>query len=137
VTAAAGAPEPTAGTVTKTSPRTVSDTVDRLLDLLASKGQKVFTVIDQRAEARAVGLDLRETTLVLFGNPQAGTGVMDAAPLAALDLPLKILVWEDEDGVTQVSYTDPAGIAARYDLSDDVVAPLRGIHGLTDALVAG
>ncbi len=138
MTAASGAPEPAgADTVTKTSPHTVSDTVGRLLDLLASKGQKVFIVIDQRAEARAVGLDLRETTLVVFGNPTAGTGVMDAAPLAALDLPLKILVWADGDGVTQVSYTDPAVIAARFGLSDDVVAPLQGIHGLTDALVTG
>jgi uncharacterized protein (DUF302 family) len=115
----------------------VSGTVGRLLDLLASKGQKVFIVIDQRAEARAVGLDLRETTLVVFGNPTAGTGVMDTAPLASLDLPLKILVWANGDGVTQVSYTDPAVIAARYGLSDDTVAPLQGIHGLTDALVTG
>jgi len=138
VTATSGASDQArAGTVTKTSPRTVGDTVDRLLDLLASKGQKVFVVIDQRAEARAVGLELRETTLVVFGNPTAGTGVMDAAPLLALDLPLKILVWADGDGVTQVSYTDPAFIAARHDLSDDVVAPLHAIHGLTEALVAG
>lgn len=115
----------------------MSDTVDRLLDLLASKGQKVFIVIDQRAEARAVGLDLRETTLVVFGNPTAGTGVMDAAPLAALDLPLKILVWANGDSVTQVSYTNPAVISARFGLSDDVGAPLQGIHGLTDALVTG
>jgi len=115
----------------------VSDTVGRLLELLASKGQKVFIVIDQRAEARAVGLDLRETTMVVFGNPAAGTGIMDAVPLAALDLPLKILVWADGDGVTQVSYTDPAVIAARFGLSDDVVTPLQGIHGLTDSLVTG
>ena len=60
-------------------------------------------MIDQRAEARAVGLELRETTLVVFGNPTAGTAVMDAAPLVALDLPLKILVWADGDGVTRVS----------------------------------
>jgi len=111
--------------------------VARLLDLLASKGQKVFIVIDQRAEARAVGLDLRETTLVVFGNPAAGTGVMDAEPLVALDLPLKVLVWVDGDGVTQVSYTDPAIIVARYGLNGDVAAPLAGIHGLTDALVSG
>ena len=67
-------------TVTKTSPRPVADTVARLLDLLGSKGVKVFAVIDQQAEARAVGLDLRETTLVIFGNPAAGTGVMAASP---------------------------------------------------------
>jgi uncharacterized protein (DUF302 family) len=138
MTAAPGAPDPgRAGTVTKTSPRTVGDTVARLLDLLASKGQKVFIVIDQRAEAHAVGLELRETTLVVFGNPRAGTGVMDAAPLVALDLPLKVVVWADGAGVTQVSYTDPAFIAARHDLSDSVVAPLGAIHGLTDALVTG
>jgi uncharacterized protein (DUF302 family) len=94
-------------------------------------------VIDQRAEARAMGLELRETTLVVFGNPAVGTAVMEAAPLAALDLPLKILVWSDGDDVTQVSYTDPAVVAARYDLSADLVAPLVGIHALTDALVAG
>jgi uncharacterized protein (DUF302 family) len=122
-----------AGVITKTSPRSVADTVARLVDLLASKGLKVFIVIDQRAEAWEVGLDLRETTLVVFGNPAAGTGVMDAAPLAALDLPLKFLVWLDADQVTRVSYVDPSVMAARYDLA----APLQGIHGLTDALVAG
>ncbi len=115
----------------------MGDTVARFLDLLGSKGLKVFAVIDQRAEARAVGQDLRETTLVLFGNPAAGTGVMDAAPLAALDLPLKVLVWSDAAGATQVSYTDPSVLATRYGLGTDAVAPLEGIHALTDALVAG
>ena len=94
--------------VTKASPRAVGDTVARLLDLLGSKGIKVFAVIDQQAEARAVGLDLRETTLVIFGNPAAGTGVMVAAPLAALDLPLKVLVWAEPGRGTFVSYTAPA-----------------------------
>lgn len=126
-----------AGALTKASPRTVGETVSRLLDLLESKGQKVFTVIDQRAEARTVGLDLRETTLVVFGNPAVGTHIMDAAPQAALDLPLKILVWSDADGVTQVSYTDPSVLSARYGLGAELVGPLESIHGLTDALVAG
>lgn len=115
----------------------MGDTVARLLGLLASKGMKVFVVIDQRAEALAVGLDLRETTLVVFGNPAAGTGVMEAAPLAALDLPLKALVWSGSSGVTQVSYTDPSVLAARYGLDADLVAGLEVIHGLTDVLVAG
>lgn len=138
MTPAPGAPEQAgAGAVTKTSPRTVSDTVARLLDLLASKGQKVFVVIDQRAEAQAVGLDMRETTLVVFGNPAVGTAVMEAAPLVALDLPLKILVWSDGDGITRVSYTDPATLGARDGLSTDLVAPLLSIHALSDALVAG
>ena len=122
--------------VTKASPRSVADTVDRLLGLLGAKGLKVFSVIDQRAEARAVGLDLRETTLVVFGNPAAGTGVMDAAPLSALDLPLKVLVWADGKRGTQVSYTAPPALAARYGLTAEQAAAFEGIEGLTDALVS-
>ncbi len=93
-------------------------------------------MIDQRAEARAVGLDLRETTLVIFGNPAAGTGVMVAAPLSALDLPLKVLVWAEPGQGTSVSYTAPAAIAARYGLSPESAAALEAVNGLTDALVA-
>jgi uncharacterized protein (DUF302 family) len=124
------------GAVTKTSPRPVADTVARLVDLLGSKGVKVFTVIDQQAEARAVGLDLRETTLVIFGNPQAGTGVMEASPLAALDLPLKVIVWAEPGGATSVSYTAPTQLAARYGLTPETAAALEVVDGLTDALVA-
>jgi uncharacterized protein (DUF302 family) len=124
------------GVVTKTSPRPVADTVARLVDLLGSKGVKVFAVIDQQAEARAVGLDLRETTLVVFGNPKAGTGVMAAAPLAALDLPLKVLVWAEPGRASSVSYTAPATLAARYGLSPETAATLEVVDGLTDALVA-
>ncbi len=133
----AGGASSDTGVVTKHSPRSVADTVARLLDLLASKGVKVFVVIDQRAEALAVGLDLRETTLVVFGNPAAGTGVMEVAPLAALDLPLKVLVWSGGNGVTQVSYTDPSVLGSRYGLNADQMAGLDVIHGLTDVLVAG
>ena len=124
------------GAVTKSSRRSVDETVARLLELLAARGLKVFAVIDQAAEARAVGLELRETRLVVFGNPAAGTPVMDAAPLAALDLPLKILVWADEDAGTQVSYTDPTVLAERYGLGPELAAAFEGINPLTDALVA-
>jgi uncharacterized protein (DUF302 family) len=124
------------GVVTKTSSRPVADTVARLVDLLGSKGVKVFAVIDQQAEARAVGLDLRETTLVIFGNPKAGTGVMAAAPLAALDLPLKVLVWAEPGGATSVSYAAPPTLAARYGLTPEAAAALEVVDGLTDALVA-
>jgi uncharacterized protein (DUF302 family) len=127
----------TPGVVTKQSTRSVVDTVARFVELLGSKGVKVFTVIDQRAEARAAGLDLRETTLVVFGNPAAGTPVMETAPLAALDLPLKVLVWADGERGTQVSYTDPSALVARYGLRPELGAALEGIHGLTDALVSG
>lgn len=120
---------------TKGSPRSVTDTVSRLTGMLAAKGLKVFAVIDQSAEASGAGLKLRETTLVLFGNPAAGTPVMVAAPPAALDLPLKVLIWAD-NGQTKVSYYGPTALAARYDLAADLAANLAAIDPLTDALVA-
>jgi uncharacterized protein (DUF302 family) len=115
----------------------VADTVARLTGLLGAKGTKVFAVIDQRAEAEQAGLELRETTLVMFGNPAAGTTVMDAVPLAALDLPLKVVVWADDDGTTKVSYTSPAALATRYGLDPELAAVLQVVDGLTDAVVAG
>lgn len=121
--------------VTKLSPRSVADTVSRLTDLIRAKGMKLFAVIDQRAEAREVGLELRETTLVIFGSPAAGTPVMAASPLAALDLPLKVLVWADA-GQARVSYYAPASLAARHHLSAELAAKLAGIDPLTDALIA-
>ena len=120
---------------TKVSPRSVTNTVSRLTGMLSAKGLKVFAVIDQSAEASRVGMQLPETTLVLFGNPAAGTPVMVAAPMAALDLPLKVLVWAD-NGQTKVSYHGPASLAARYDLSADLAAKLAGIDPVTDALIA-
>jgi uncharacterized protein (DUF302 family) len=121
--------------VTKLSPRSVSDTVSRLTELLSSKGMKVFAVIDQAAEAAVVALQLRDTTLVMFGNPVAGTPVMVASPLAALDLPLKVLVWADGES-TNVSYYDPDALAVRHSLSADLARNLAGINALTDDLVA-
>jgi uncharacterized protein (DUF302 family) len=120
---------------TKVSPRSVADTVSRLTGILSAKDLKVFAVIDQAAEASQVGMQLRETTLVLFGNPASGTPVMVAAPFSALDLPLKVLIWAD-DGQTKVSYYGPAALAARYDLSAELTAKLAGIDPLTDALIA-
>ena len=120
---------------TKVSPRSVTETVSRLTGILAAKGLKVFGVIDQSAEASQVGQQLRETTLVLFGNPAAGTPVMVAAPMSALDLPLKVLIWDDA-GQTKVTYYGPAALAARYDLNADLTAKLAAIDPLTDALVA-
>ena len=123
------------GTVTNLSHLPVAETVARLTGLVSAKGMRLFAVIDQRAEAQQAGLDLRETTLVLFGSPAAGTPVMAASPLAALDLPLKILVWADE-GQTKVSYYSPAALAARHHLDADLGRNLAGIDALTDALVA-
>jgi uncharacterized protein (DUF302 family) len=121
---------------TKLSPSSVEETVSRLTEIVTAKGLKLFAVIDHSGEAERVGLELRETKVVIFGSPQAGTPVMAAAPLAALDLPLKALVWA-EDGQTKVSYTSPAALAARYDLDDELAARLAGIDALTDAAVEG
>jgi uncharacterized protein (DUF302 family) len=122
--------------VTKASPGSVTDTVVRLREILDSMGLRVFAVIDQQAEARQVGLDLRATTLVVFGSPAAGTPVMDSRPLSALDLPLKVLVWDD-GGRTNVSYLAPSELASRYDLPSELRRNLAGIDPITDALVAG
>ena len=122
------------GVVTKVSPRSVADTVARLEELLSAKNVKLFSVIDQRAAAREAGLNLRDTMLVIFGNPAAGTPVMDAAPLSALDLPLKVLIWDDA-GQTKVSYYAPATLAARHHLSADLAARLAAVDPITDALV--
>jgi len=124
-----------ADVVTKVSPRSVADTVARLTNLLAARGVKLFAVIDQRAEASQVGLELRDTTLVIFGSPAAGTPVMVASPLAALDLPLKVLVWSDA-GETKVSYYAPGALAARHHLSADLAPRLAAVDPITDALVA-
>jgi uncharacterized protein (DUF302 family) len=121
--------------VNKLSPLSVKDTVSRLVDVVSSKGMKLFAVIDQSAEASEAGLQLRDTTLVIFGSPAAGTPVMVASPLAALDLPLKVLVWADGDQ-TKVSYYAPGSLAALHHLRDDLAGNLAGIDALTDAVTA-
>jgi uncharacterized protein (DUF302 family) len=122
--------------VTKDSRWSVADTAARLSQEVAARGMTVFAVIDHSGEAAQVGLELRDTKVVIFGSPKAGTPVMVAAPLAALDLPLKVLVWQDGDQ-TKLSYTAPRELAARYGLSDELAARLAGIDALTDAVVHG
>ena len=122
------------GVVTKLSPWSVSDTVARFSAIVAARGMKLFAVIDHSGEAEAAGLELRATKLVIFGSPTAGTPVMAAAPLAALDLPLKVLVWEDANQ-TKVSYTSPEELAARYGLSDELAQRLAGINALVDTVI--
>jgi uncharacterized protein (DUF302 family) len=120
--------------VIKTSPWSVEETVSRLSAAAVSKGAKVFAVIDHSGEAAAAGLELRDTKVVVFGSPLAGTPVMQAAPLAALDLPLKVLVW-DTGEETQVAYASPAELAARYDLDAGLAGRLAGIDVVTDAAI--
>jgi uncharacterized protein (DUF302 family) len=123
-----------AGTVTKQSPLSVADTVSRIEAALSAKGVKVFAVVDHSGEARKVGLDLRDTKLVIFGSPKAGTPVMVSVPLAALDLPLKLLVWADGEQ-TKVSYTSPSELASRYHLSDELAENLAAVGPISDAVI--
>jgi uncharacterized protein (DUF302 family) len=125
----------TADVITKLSGHSVAETVAKLTRIIDSKGIRLFAVIDQAEAARDVGLELRDTVLVIFGSPAAGTPAMAAAPLAALDLPLKVLIWDDS-GQTKVSYYAPEATVARYHVPPELAGNLAGINALTDALVA-
>jgi uncharacterized protein (DUF302 family) len=107
--------------------------VARLIAEVEARGMKLLMTVDHSAEARAAGLELREPKLVVFGNPRTGTPLMHAAPLAGLDLPMKVLVRADP-GQTCVSYTAPAELAAGT-RCDELAAGLVGIDALTDAAV--
>jgi uncharacterized protein (DUF302 family) len=120
--------------VTKVSPWSMADTVARLSAVVAARGLKVFAVIDHSDEARRVGLALRETKLFIVGSPSITTPVIEAAPLAALDLPLRVIVWED-GYQTKVSYPAPAEVARRYGLDTELVSALEIIHAWTGAVV--
>lgn len=119
--------------VTKTSPYSVAETVTRFTRAITSGGLTLFGVIDQAAEARRHGLDLRDTVLVLFGDPRSGTPLMQAAPLAALDLPLKVVIWDDASE-TRITYLAPMALGARYHLDPSLLTALTGIHRLTDSI---
>jgi Uncharacterized conserved protein len=99
------------------SKHSLANTADRLVDLLNSKGIKIFARIDQRAEADQVGLALRPTELIIFGDPKTGTPLMDAYPLLALDLPLKALIYEDTTGDVWLAFNNPEYLAERYGLT--------------------
>ena len=89
------------------------DTVMQLSAAIGAGGNTIFATIDQAAAAQSVGMALRPTTLIVFGNPKGGTPLMEAFPLVALDLPLKLLVWE-EGGVVSVAYVPMSAVASRY-----------------------
>lgn len=105
--------------VTKLSPWSVADTVARLSAVVAARGMEVLAIVDHSGNARDVGLHLRETKLVVFGSPSAATRVIEAAPLAALDLPSRVVVWQDEHR-TLVSYPAPTVVARRHGLDGDL-----------------
>lgn len=104
------------GLITVDSARTVGETLAQLQSALQAAGMTVFSTIDHAEAAEKAGLTLRPTTVIAFGNPAAGTKLMQVNQSAGIDLPLKILVWEDESGAAKVSYNDPAWIAERHGL---------------------
>ena len=120
--------------VTKLSPWSVADTVARLSAVVGARGMEVFAVIDHGGNAREVGLQLRDTKLVIFGSPSVATPVINAAPLAALDLPLRVVVWED-GYQTLVSYPAPAAVARRNGLKGDLADALGCIDALTSVVI--
>jgi uncharacterized protein (DUF302 family) len=110
------------GFASKPSAHSVDETVAKLRGLLDAKGVTVFAVVDHSGEAAKAGLTMRPTKLVIFGNPKGGTPVMVAAPSIAIDLPLKILVWEDADGKVWCSYNEASYLQARHHVPQELVA---------------
>jgi len=113
-----------------TSPHTVGETLQRLESILAQRGVQVFAVIDHSGEAEKVGLKMRPTKLVIFGNPKGGTPLMVAAPTLAIDLPLKALVWEDEKGKVWVTYNSPEYLQQRHGVPEDLTKNIAVVGAL-------
>ncbi len=90
----------------------------------------MFAVVDHSGEAENAGMHMRPTKLLIFGNPKAGTPLMLASPSVAIDLPLKILVWEDADGKVWISYNSPAYLQARHGLPQELVQTIAVVEGL-------
>jgi uncharacterized protein (DUF302 family) len=109
------------------------ETMDRLVAAVTSRGMAILARIDHAAGAAKVGLALRSTEVVLFGNARAGTPLMQAAQTMGIDLPLKALVWQDEVGSTWLAYNDPTWLAQRHDA---LIGMERSLGAMTDALAA-
>ena len=121
------------GIVKIPSHRSVDETVEKLKTILASKGVTLFALVDHSWEAEKVGLKMPPTKLLIFGNPKGGTPVMLAAPSAAIDLPLKILVAEDPQGKVWISYNSPDYLKERHGFSDNLVPNIRVVQALAAA----
>jgi uncharacterized protein (DUF302 family) len=120
----------TNGLLQVVSARSVDETVDRLKAILAERGLQVFALVDHSGEAEKVGIKMRPTKLLIFGSPKGGTPVMLAAPSVAIDLPLKALVAEDEDGKVWVSYNSPEYLQQRHGIPQDLVKNIAGVGAL-------
>jgi uncharacterized protein (DUF302 family) len=118
------------GLVSLLSRYDVKKTIDVLEAALHAKGVTIFARIDQQAEAEKVGLSMNPMELLIFGNPEAGTPLMVANPLSGIELPLKVLAWQDDEGKVWLSYNDFAYLQQRFSLPDDLIRPISMIEGL-------
>jgi uncharacterized protein (DUF302 family) len=118
------------GIIDKPSHHSVEETVERLKGILQSKGVKLFAIVDHSAEAEIVGMKMRPTKLLIFGSPKLGTPLMRAAPSVAIDLPLKILVWEDEKRKVWISYNRPGYLQQRHGIPPELVQNIAVIEAL-------
>ncbi|MEG9431708.1 DUF302 domain-containing protein [Terriglobus sp. ADX1] len=127
--------EATSGLVIRRSSHSVDEVVESLQAMLAAKGIHLFALVDHSGEAAKVGLSMRPTKLFIFGDPKAGTPLMLASITSAIDLPLKILVWEDEQGATQLAYNDPAYLGARHHIPETLLVNIASIEKLVEKLI--
>ena len=122
------------GVITKPSSTSVAETIDVLRRVMADRGFTVFNVIDHSGVAGRAGVQMPDSKLVMFGKPAVGATVMVAAPLAALDIPLKVLVWEDRNGAVAVSYNAPGFLADRHHVEGALRAPFEAVESIVEAL---
>lgn len=118
------------GIVSRPSPFSVEETLQRLQKTIQRLNLSLFAHINHSGEAQRVGLKMQEAHVLIFGNPKAGTPLMIASPLLALDLPLRVLVWQNEDGRVWVSFTDVDYLRVRYSLPQELVGNIAGVSGL-------
>lgn len=126
------------GLVVVKSPYGAKETMDRLENVVKERGLNVFARIDHAAGASKVGKTLRPTEVLIFGNPQGGTPLMECAQSAGIDLPLKALVWEDEISQVWVGYNDPAFLAQRHGVPQCAVVPnlRKALEGIAEEATA-
>jgi uncharacterized protein (DUF302 family) len=122
------------GLIAVKSSRGPKETMEKLVAELGAKGLTIFARVDHAAGAKEAGLELRPTELVIFGNAKGGTPLMQANQLVGIDLPLKALVWQDASGETWLSYNDPAWIARRQGLGNEVDAPVKAMTAMLGAV---
>jgi len=124
------APNTNNGILNKRNNYSVDETLERLRRTLQAKGVTIFAIVDHSGEAEKVGLKMRPTKLLIFGNPKGGTPVMLAAPSIAIDLPLKILIWEDGQGQVWLSYNSPVYLQERHGLPLDLLQNIAVVEAL-------